>query len=399
MKLAALLKRKRLVLLGLNSGTSADGLDLAAVAIDRSRGRYRVKFLSGRMRRYPPAIRKLILKTADSEFIAPEELVRLDQALGQFQGRVAASFIGRLNKTGVKVDAVASHGQTVRHLPRFEKLVGFKTRGTLQLGSPEQIADKTSKVVVADFRQADVAAGNEGAPITGAAMERMVADRKESRLIVNIGGMANFFYFPGASSGLAGQAADCGPGNSLSDILSRKLFNEKYDRGGKQALAGKVSQRLLALLLAEPFFTNSDRSTGREAFGVDLADRVVKYSKKLRLGPNDILATAAELTPVAIEQSVATFVRRDSRLSKLYLTGGGVRNRFFVRRLKEIFPNLEVCSIDRLGFDPDLVEASAFAVMGEACLRSEGLVTCFGAGSRKKTRPVLGRIVQPAQKG
>ncbi|MEW5796201.1 MAG: anhydro-N-acetylmuramic acid kinase, partial [Candidatus Zixiibacteriota bacterium] len=287
------------------------------------------------------------------------------------------------------------HGQTVRHLPRKTRFAGYLVNGTMQLGSLEQIAAHTRRIVVGDFRQADIALGNEGAPITGAAMHRLFAAVEESRLIVNIGGMSNFFYFPGRKARRAPAAADCGPGNSLCDILASRLFGVPFDRGGKLARSGRTSQRLLTLLLGQPYFKRGARSTGREEFGQRLADRLIAAGRKLRLEKADILATAAELTVCAISRSLRPFIRRDRTVRSLYLTGGGVHNRFFVERLRGLSDSLAVESIAALGYDSDLVEASAYAVMGEAALRGEALPTRFGSGMRKPHRPVLGRIVQP----
>jgi anhydro-N-acetylmuramic acid kinase len=382
---------------GLNSGTSADGLDLAALAIDRREDRYRITQLAGGTRRYPVELRRAVLGMADSAMTSLDEVIFLDQALGQFYGRTVSRFIGRLSRSGIAVDAVASHGQTVRHLPHVKSRAGFRVHGTLQLGSLEQIATHTGRIVIGDFRQADVALGNEGAPITTAAMERLFFTPTESRLIVNIGGMANFFYFPARRVMPAAAAADCGPGNSLSDLLAEKLFRVPYDRGGRLARTGKASQRLLSLLLSEPFFRDAAVSTGREAFGLSLVEKILVNSRRLRLSRHDIMATAAELTPVSIAATVRPFVQRDRTIRKLYLTGGGIHNRFFARRLSELLDGVTVDSIVSLGFDPDLVEASAYAVMGEAALRSETLPTRFEPWERPPWQPVLGRIIQPPQ--
>jgi anhydro-N-acetylmuramic acid kinase len=397
MILSRLLNKKRLTVLGLNSGTSADGLDLAVLRIDRSGGRLRIAQLAGTERRYPPGLRQAALSLADAPTISPEEIIRVDQALGQFYGRTAAACINRWKRQGIAVDAIASHGQTVRHLPHKSRFVGFTVNGTLQLGSPEQIATHTGLVVVADFRQADVALGNEGAPITTPAMQRLFSAPRESRLIVNIGGMSNFFFFPAPKSPLTALAADCGPGNSLCDILAERLFGVPYDRGGRLALSGQVSLRLLTLLLAEPFFQGAETSTGRETFGSALADRIIERARKLRLSKHDIMTTAAGLTVTAIADSVRPIVRRDRTVKSLFLTGGGVHNRFFARRLGGLLDGLEVVSIAKLGYDPGLVEASAYAVMGEAALRGEGLPTNNSPADARSRRPVLGRIVQPPQ--
>ena len=192
-------------------------------------------------------------------------------------------------------------------------------------------------------------------------------------------------------------AADCGPGNSLCDLLSARLFKVPFDRGGRLALSGQSSQRLLTLLLAEPFFQSREASTGREAFGLGMAERILEGARELRLSKHDIIATAAELTVTAIANSVRPILRRDRSVRNLYLTGGGVHNKFFARRLREQLDDLEVVSIQELGFDPGLVEASAYAVLGEAALRSEGVSIPRAGGARGSRRAVLGRIVQPPQ--
>jgi anhydro-N-acetylmuramic acid kinase len=392
-----LLNRKQLVVLGLNSGTSADALDLAAVRIRREGRAVTAVFLFGKTRRYPTRLRDLIFKAADSSRMRLDDLVLMHNALGEFYAREADRFTRELASRRIKVDLIASHGQTVRHLPEQTRMAGFTVGGSLQLGSLDRIAARTCKTVVGDFRQADIAAGNEGAPITVAAMARLFSRPSQSQIIVNIGGMSNYFYFPAARSGRRVRAADCGPGNSLLDILSKRLYGEEFDRNGRHALAGEISQRLLSVLLAEPFFARKSTSTGREAFGEGLARKILDYGRKLRLTAEDLMATTAELTVASIVQSIEGLVMQDNRLTKLCLTGGGLKNRFLTRRLAEIFDDLEVCSVSDLGIDPDLVEAAAYAVMGEACLRSESLPTAFGAGGRQRRQPVLGLIAQPPQ--
>jgi anhydro-N-acetylmuramic acid kinase len=370
---------------------------MAVIRVSRDGRKVRTKFLDGAERKFPSTINRLILTTADSRVIELNHLVYLDQLLGQFFAGSAARYIKRLESKGTRVDLIASHGQTVRHLPHLRKWKGFTLRGTLQLGSLEQIAARTGRVVVGDFRQADIALGNEGAPITTSAMNRLFSDRIESRLIVNIGGISNYFYLPAAKVKAPIRAADCGPGNSLSDLLSTRLFREKYDRSGRRASSGDVSRRLMHLLMSQPFFRGGSVSTGRESFGPDLAEKLIASGRKLRLANNDLLATAVELTARSIAHSLQPILKRDKTIRNLYLTGGGVNNSFMVRRISELLEALPVASIKKLGVNPNLVEASAYAVMGEACLRSESLPTRFDNRSRQK-QPVLGRLVQPPGK-
>lgn len=392
MSLKRLLNRKKLTVLGLNSGTSADGLDLAVLSVDRSRGGYRLKQLDGGTHKYPDGLRRLLFKLTDSEKPSLDDLVHLDQAVGVFFGRSAAAFVSRKN---LSVDLVASHGQTVRHLPQVLKFAGHRVRGTLQIGNLNQIAARTGVITVGDYRQADVSVGGEGAPITTAAMQRIFADQSKSRLIVNIGGVANYFYFPAVRARLSPAAADCGPGNSLVDLMSRKLFRTACDRGGRLARRGHVSPRLLTLLYRSPVFDLDTQSTGRERFGPSLAERIVKHGRKLKLSRYDLMATTAELTVAAIADHLRTFIDNDPRLDKLYLTGGGSHNRFFRRRLQERLGEFEVDTVSALGFNPDLVEAAAFAVMGEACLRGEPTAIGIDRPGLPSRGPVAGLIAQP----
>ncbi|UCD65154.1 MAG: anhydro-N-acetylmuramic acid kinase [Candidatus Zixiibacteriota bacterium] len=395
MSLKRLVSKRKLNILGLNSGTSADGLDMALVAIS-SRGNVKtIKVLTGHTRSYPDELRKRLLHLADAGQVELDELIYLDNVLGSFCGKAASRYIKRLTARGLTVDAVASHGQTVRHLPRRVRRLGETVRGSLQLGSPEFVATATGRVVVADFRQGDIALGNEGAPITAAAMARLLTVADESRLIVNIGGMSNYFYLPAANSRFRPLAADCGPGNSLCDILSWSLFREKFDRDGRHASRGDISGRLLSALRRMSRAGGSTVSTGREKYGPGLAAKAAALGREQGLSKNDLMATVAQLTVSSVVAKVAPIAGRDKRLTKLYLTGGGRHNIFFVEKLKNSLPDLAVRPIDELGLSGDHLEAVAYAVMGEACLRSEALPTNFTGDTGNALCPVPGSIVQP----
>ena len=397
MSLGHLMKKRKLVMLGLNSGTSADGLDMAAIAITRGRQGLSTKFLKGNSKSYPPQLRSQILNLADSKSTTLEEIISINNAVGEFFGKNAASFIKQLSHSGITVDAVASHGQTVRHIPVASANAKYM-RGTFQIGSLEMISTASNKITIGDFRQADVALGHEGAPITVTAMQRLFASNKESRLIVNIGGVSNYFYYPLNYKKLRRLAGDCGPGNSLCDILCEKLFHKRFDHYGKIASNGKPSKRILSLLLAQPFFKNKTISTGRETFGKNFAEKIISLGVKFELSKSNILSTAAELTVLAIVNKIKPLLKRDSSLSKLYLTGGGRKNKFFVKRLIEMLNGMEIVPADNLGVNADFIEAAAYAVMGEAALRSEPLPTVFDGKQAATSYPVLGKIVQPPVK-
>ena len=397
MTLSQIQKKKTLAVIGLNSGTSADSLDIALVKISRKNNKRTVSYLDGKTVRYPKELKKAILSICDTDIIALEDIIYLDNSLGQFYGRQANLFIKQQELKNITIDLISSHGQTVRHLPEKIKKWKMLLNGTMQLGSADFISKMTGKIVINDFRQGDIAIGNEGAPITTGALEILLGKKGESRLIVNIGGMSNYFYFPGNYKNII-SAADCGPGNSLSDILSQKLFGIVFDKNGAIARKGNISERLLHLLLSNDFYKSKNKSTGRELFGLKMADEIVNFSKKIELSKYDILATVEELTSRSIVMKIKHFIKNDKKLKKLYLTGGGRNNIFMVDRLKYHLPLLEILPVDLLGIDGDLIEATSFAVMGEACLRSETINKKVTSSKNQQYCAILGKITQPPNK-
>jgi len=388
-----LLARKSLGIIGLNSGTSADGLDLAAVKINFVSKKLSVKFIAGRTVKYPPKINERLQDAINDKLKSLDDYIRLDRELGDFFGGRAESFRRRLKNDGVGVNLIASHGQTVRHLPGKVRIGRKKLSGTLQLGHPETIAAATGLIVAADFRQADIARGGEGAPITSPAMHILFADRRESRMLINIGGISNYFLFPADRSSANMRAADCGPGNSLIDIITRTFFGKSYDRNGTLASRGNISQRLLAIMLADNFLKGKyGPSTGKERFGDKFAGKIIKAAGKLGLSRYDVLATTTELTATAI----ATAIRKKMdkyHIKNVYLFGGGLKNKYLLKRLKTNMPDVNFLSIKRLGYDPDYLEAVCYAVMGAMTVFSQpaGLHHITGA----KRDSIAGRIVQP----
>lgn len=190
-------------------------------------------------------------------------------------------------------------------------------------------------------------------------------------------------------------AGDCGAGNSLSDILAQRLFNRPMDRDGRLAAAGEISEQLLTAMAEASTLSRRANSTGWEQFGQKMSDHIVKRARQLKLANADVLRSVAEMTVRGIARAVKPIIRGDTNVSSLYLTGGGRRNRFFVNRLQEMMPSVAVRDVSELGIDGDLVEASAYAVLGEACLRSRPVPTTKIVRKKEPDGLVLGHIVQP----
>lgn len=389
-------RKKNLLVIGLNSGTSADGLDLAAIMISETGIRSRIKFIAGKMVPYPRELHRLVQKAIRHNLNSLEEVIILDRKLGEFYGRESVLFLRSLKRHGLKVDIIASHGQTVRHLPQKIRSGKSLLSGTLQLGHPESIAAQTNLPTVADFRQMDIALGGEGAPITTKAMWALFHDKKDSRLLINIGGIANCFLFPKNTDAQKSRAADCGPGNSLLDIMAGRLFGKIMDPRGSLAARGKISMRLLSILLADNFIKGRyGVSTGRERFGEAFADKIMHHAKDLGISRYDIMATVTELTAAAISQTVIPLLEK-YRLNKIYVFGGGAKNRHLMQRLKSNLGELPLFTVDSLGFNPDYLEATCYAVMGAWTIRGE--VSTLPQITGASQAAVAGRIILPPLK-
>ena len=394
--LAKLHRKKNLVVIGLNSGTSADGLDLAAAKISFTAKIPRIKYIAGKTVPYPADLRKMVNRTIIENIASMDDIITLDRALGFFYAVQTSKFIKTLKRKKILPDLVASHGQTVRHLPGKVKLGHKKESGTLQLGHPETISAMNGLVTVADFRQGDIALGGEGAPITVKAMWALFGSEKESRMMVNIGGIANYFLFPKGKGSNKVRAADCGPGNSLIDIIASRYFNRRFDPGGKIASRGNISMRLISLLTADKFIKKKyGPSTGRERFGTAFAEKIVEYSLKLGLTKFDILASTTELTAVAISNAIGEFLQKYD-INDIYLFGGGAKNSFLKERLSANLPDCQLRNVSELGYDPDYLEAICYALHGAWTVRGEtsSLPQVTGAGKPA----VAGKIIQPPGK-
>ena len=393
MRLQNLLKKKRLIIIGLNSGTSADGLDLAAIDFNFVPRLPQVNFLCGKTVPFASSLKRDIHKAINDKLNSIDALIRLDRRLGIFFGEEANRFCNSLKRKGIVLDLIASHGQTIRHLPHGVIIDGRKLSGTLQLGHPESIAAKTGLITVADFRQGDIASGGEGAPITTHAMWQIFSHNRENRLLINIGGIANYFFFPAGGTPDRIQARDCGPGNSLLDIITKKYFAKNFDHEGKIASRGNISMRLVLLLLGDSFLLGRQgHSTGRERFGDNFVEKIVNFSSKLKLNKTDILATATELTAIAIANSIKNQIVK-YKIKKAYLLGGGLKNSFLISRLEANLPDTTFVSVKQLGYDPDYLEAICYAVMGglTICAIPTGLPHITGA----KHKAIAGRIILP----
>jgi len=325
-------KSERIVI-GINSGTSADGVD-AAVCRIKGRGlRMRVEYLGMASRRYPTDLRARILAVMAPAATRTEELGALHRDIGLAFAGTAQAALKKLKLEGV--DLIGSHGQTVGHYPTAGRSAGKRATGwSLQLGDPAVVAAALEAPVVANFRQADLAMGGQGAPLVPWTDYVLFSDRKCARVLQNIGGIANLTYLSAGGAPEDVIAFDSGPGNMVMDALTQRLTNgrQAFDRGGRLAARGKVNETVLAALLQHPYFKRKPpKSCGREEFGAAFVEAQLNAFARYKLSTVDWLATATALTA----RSIARAYQRLGRIDEVILCGGGAKNVTLVRMLRE----------------------------------------------------------------
>jgi len=340
---------------GVMSGTSLDGIDVAVVAIEGGDERpSSVDAVAFRTIGYDRRARERIRSVIDAG--SAQAMCELDFELGRRMGEAVADTLRAAGIAPADVRAIGSHGQTVWHEPPTASRPG----STLQLGRPAAIAEAAAIPVVSDLRARDMAAGGQGAPLT-AYTDWLLFTASESRAIQNIGGMGNLTILPARGADATPQAFDTGPGVALLDGAVERLTNGRlaFDEDGRLARSGTVDEAALAEWLADPFFSLAPpRSTGRERFSTARLDAWLQAHP--RLGAADAAATLTELTARSIADAFR-FAR--TPVDTCYLCGGGARNPALVSRLSERLAPRAVEDLSSLGFDPDAREAVAFAVL------------------------------------
>jgi anhydro-N-acetylmuramic acid kinase len=349
------------------TGTSADGIDAVLARFEGFGENTRHRLEAHRETPLPPALRREILEVAGAEAVAPERLMKLDAALGETYAAAVLELLAGAGCQPAEVDAIGLHGQTVRHVPRQ---VGGGPALSLQLGSAAVVAERTGITVVSGFRNRDTAAGGEGAPLVPLLDWWLFRSSTESRVLLNLGGMANLTYLPRAGSIADVIAFDTGPGNAVLDALmsTRATGGAPFDAGGAAAARGTVSRELLEALLGDPYFAQAPpRSTGRERFGAAFAASVRRLGGERSLSEDDLLATAAELTAATVADALTRFVR-PREIDAVYASGGGVRNQHLMAALARRLAPIPLSTTAALGTPEQGKEALAFAFLAHQTL-------------------------------
>jgi anhydro-N-acetylmuramic acid kinase len=301
-----------------------------------------------------------------------DQICHMNVYLGELFAKAALRVIQKAGYQPADIDLIGSHGQTIHHLPNGIREPGVGLiRSTLQIGEPSVIAERTGITTIANFRPRDMAAGGEGAPLAPYAHAVAFAHPRRGRLVVNIGGISNVTYLPPGGDIAELQAFDTGPGNMVMDGIVREVTKGKrrYDTGGRMAMRGNVSRRLLADLMAHPFLARRPpKSTGREDFGAPFVRSLFMKQHKGRLSTEDLLATCAAWTAEAIGTSRRWLI---GDMHEVIVGGGGVHNRAVMGGLRQVFAPVPVSTFDDCGWNSNAFEATAFALLAHDTYRGQ----------------------------
>lgn len=391
-RLADLAQRSVRRVVGLISGTSADGIDAALVEVSGVGLRARLRLITGLTVPFRPADRDELFRMFDPSTATVDRITAFNFHLGDLFADAALAVVAQARVPLTEVDLIGSHGQTIWHIPAPHG-------ATLQIGEPAVIAERTGLPVIADFRVADMAAGGQGAPL--ASYFDLVVFRHPTltRAAQNIGGIGNVTYLPARKPDRGGAedvlAFDTGPGNLVIDAVVAEVTGGQhaYDQDGAIAARGHISGEWLAQLLADPYLHQKPpKTTGREVYGAPFARRLLSEARARRLSADDTVATVSALTADSIVAAYREFLLPRGPLHEVVVSGGGSYNEFLRRRMAAAL-GIPVRTSEELGINGKLKEAMLIALLASDAVA--GVPTNVPAATGARGPRVLGKFVPP----
>jgi anhydro-N-acetylmuramic acid kinase len=381
-----------MIVAGVMSGTSADGINVALVRISaasRQTAGPRLRLLGHAEFPYPPKVRRSVLEAMNAARASVADLSRLSFLLAELY---AEAVLSTQRQFHLKAGLIGCHGQTLYHQGEPADFLGRKVAVTWQAGEGSIIAARVRVPVVTDFRPADMAAGGKGAPLVPFLDYLVYRDRRVGRIVQNIGGIANLTAIPPGSSPSKVMAFDTGPGNMVIDAMTDRFFGKSYDRNGKIAASGSVLDHVLQDVLGAPFFGQKPPKTaGREEFGREFVQGFIRRCG--RADGRDVVATATALTAHSIAHAIARFVtKRTTAYRDLVVSGGGTQNAtlmaMLANRVKPL--GLRPRFSDEFGIPSSSKEAVAFALLAYQTWNRQPSNIPSATGARRAA--ILGKV-------
>lgn len=360
--------KQQRTIIGLMSGTSLDGLDIALCSISGEGLNTQVRVEHFTTVNYHDDYRQRVRSVFSKRDVDLQTVTLLNPWIGIEHGRMIKQCLAEWQIAADDIDVIASHGQTVFHCPLRQHNDGRWGNATLQLGDGDHLAVTTGITTISDFRQKHIAGGGEGAPLAVYGDYLLFSSAAENRIMLNIGGIANLTWLPKSRDAEAVFSTDIGPGNTMMDAyMQQHVPGQLFDDGARLALQGQVSAKLLAALKQDPFFAlGFPKTTGPEVFNLRYLAKAQQVSGSVGLTPADVMATlnrfTAEMIISAIEQSCA------AQNGVIYASGGGIHNPLLMQQLRSALPQYRITTTAELAINPDAKEAVLFAILANECL-------------------------------
>ncbi|HPI06835.1 MAG TPA: anhydro-N-acetylmuramic acid kinase [Saprospiraceae bacterium] len=372
-------------IIGLMSGTSLDGLDVALCRFEGAGKQTKVEVVRFATLPYDAHFKSEIRRVFAKKEIDFQHFTLLNVLIAERHSALVSQCLNEWKIQAEEVDLIASHGQTVFHAPRIFHGLPEYPNATLQIGDGDHIARRTGIITVSDFRQKHVAAGGEGAPLALYGDYLLFSQPGEDRFLLNIGGIANFTFLPGDGDTTRAFATDTGPGNTLLDAFARELFGVPFDENARIASNGRVDSLLLEILRRDPFFEKPfPKTIGPELFSTAWVQSALQQLPKGNVNPFDLLATLTRLTAETVAESILR-VPGIAAPSRVYLSGGGAHNPLIIKYLEELLPAWQLLPMEKLGVHGDAKEAVLFAA-----LANETVAGTYISGSMLGGIPLVG---------
>jgi anhydro-N-acetylmuramic acid kinase len=382
-------------IVGLMSGTSVDGLDVALCSFEGSGTDTKIRLLHFETVAFDADMKAEVKSVFSKQEVDLEKLTLLNPWIALQHATIINALLKKWNIKNEEVDLIASHGQTIYHAPKSQHQLNKFGNATLQIGDGDHLAVTTGIITISDFRQKHIAAGGEGAPLAVYGDYLIFGKAGEDRILLNIGGIANFTYLPADMDVAKIFSTDTGPGNTMMDAYIQQLYNNKYfDEDADLALQGKINGALLTALKTNSFFNQTfPKTTGPELFNLEYLKEAQKKSGTLELRKEDVMATLNKFSADSIAEALKkSFKEKES--FHVYASGGGMHNPLLMQHIQAQLPGCTFYTTAELAINPDAKEAVLFAILANECVCGDASV--FGKGTPGMPAVNMGKISFPA---
>lgn len=378
-RLVDIQKKKERTIIGLMSGTSFDGLDIALCKIENSGTSTKLKLAAFKTYPFDKEFKNDLLSIFSRHDADLEKVCLMNVAVAHKHAMFVNRFLNEHQVFNNEIDLIASHGQTIYHAPKFLHGTDRFPNATLQIGDGDHIAVGTGIITISDFRQKHIAAGGEGAPLAVYGDYLVFSEEGENRIMLNIGGIANFTFLSGDLDPAKVYSTDVGPGNTMMDAYVQKKYNGKFcDINGELARKGSINQILLSELKNHSFFKKTfPKTIGPELFNLSYLQNAVDNCNIKSLSDEDIIATLNRFSADCIAEAILSSIKPRS-VYHVYVSGGGIHNQLLMENIMSQLPGIQFHTTDELDVLPDAKEAVLFALLANECVC--GIDYRFGIG-------------------